>query len=69
MLVGPEIAEDFHAVRLIGDVGSIVGVPVLLTTDHVIIGKSSALSVAAPGICAGGRGRERAFALQRVVRC
>jgi hypothetical protein len=69
MLVGPETSEDSHPVRLIGVVDSIVGVPVLLTTDYVVIGKRSALSVTAPGICAGGRGREGAFALQRVVRC
>jgi hypothetical protein len=62
MLVGPETAEDSHPVRLIEVVGSIVGVPVLLTTDLVIVDTSSALSVIAPG-------GERTFALQRVVRC
>ena len=69
MLVGPEMAEDSHPVRLIIGVGSVVGVPVLLTTDRVIIGTSSALSVTTPGSCTAGRGGERTFALQRVVRC
>jgi hypothetical protein len=71
MLVGREMAEDSHPVRLIGVVGSIVGVPVSIITDPVIIGISSnALFITAPGIYTGGqRGGERAFAPQRVVRC
>jgi hypothetical protein len=64
-----ELAEDPHDIRSTGSVGSIVGGPVSLTTDPVIIGTSNALSVTAPGICTVGRGIERAFALQRVVRC
>jgi hypothetical protein len=52
----PESAEDPHDIRSIGSLGSIVGVPVSLTTDPVIIGTSNALSVNAPGICTVGRG-------------
>jgi hypothetical protein len=50
----PELAKDPHG-RSIGSVGSIVGGPVSLTTDTVIIGTSNALSVAAPGIYTVGR--------------
>jgi hypothetical protein len=38
-----ELAEDPHVIRSIGSVGSIVGGPVSLTTDPVIIGTSNAL--------------------------
>jgi hypothetical protein len=68
-LVETETAEESHPVRLIGAVVSIVGVPVSLTTNVVIIGARNALSVTVPGICTGGRrGGERAFTIQHVVR-
>jgi hypothetical protein len=51
-----ELAEDPHDIRSIGSVGSMVGGPVSITTDPVIIGTSNALSVTAPGICTVGRG-------------
>jgi hypothetical protein len=56
MSLDPEFAEDPHDIGSIGRVGSIVGVPVSLTTDHVIIGINNALSVPAPGICTASRG-------------
>jgi hypothetical protein len=56
MSLEPEVAEDPHDIRSIGSVGSIVGLPVSLTTDLLIIGTSNALSVTAPGICTVGRG-------------
>jgi hypothetical protein len=56
MSLEPELAEDLHDIRSIGSVGSIVGVPVSLTADHVMIDTSNALSVNAPGICTVGRG-------------
>jgi hypothetical protein len=54
---------------LIGAMGSIVGVPIILTTDHVIIAASSTMSVTAPVFCTAGRGGEWTFAPQRDVRC
>jgi hypothetical protein len=56
MSLEPELAEEPHDIRSIGSVGSIVGVPVSLTTDPVIVGTSNALYVIAPGICTVGRG-------------
>jgi hypothetical protein len=55
MSVEPELAEDPHDIRLIGRVGSIVRVPVSLTTDHVIIGTSNVVSVITPGLCTACR--------------
>jgi hypothetical protein len=57
MSLEPELAEDPQDdIGSIGSVGSIVGVPVSLTTNHVIIGTNNALSVTTPGICTVGRG-------------